>query len=317
MEHQNQKGNLERVLNGIKKVIETAHLLRNRELIKICKENQYNFVGEKQNHRIFDLLETSVNLHLFEEFRSGNKENAIEILTKLEDLEQRLPTQSWRDAEQSELQQFSTPPALAFVMSEFLKIRADSVTLEPSAGTGCLALWLKLKGCRVEVNEISYRRRELLELQGYKPHNVNAEFIKDLLEPEIKPDFILMNPPFSTSGGRVNARNSEFGFRHVESAIQLLNPGGRLVCLLGADSCLKTNKGKLFWNRIGREFVVPAFLKVPMKAFYKHGTTFQTCVVIVQKPVKEKIPDRKKADKPQIIEFRSLKEMLQFSQTFD
>ena len=127
----------------------------------------------------------------------------------------KLPTQSWRGLEQTTLEQFSTPPALAYLLLLMLRPEAGKLALEPSAGTGSLAVWLRRAGCPTEVNEISERRKLLLELQNYVPFAVNAEFLDDLLPAQIKPDFILMNPPFSASGGRTSARDSNFGFQHV------------------------------------------------------------------------------------------------------
>jgi hypothetical protein len=301
-------------VTSIKSLIATGNFSGNRELIEICKEHFINLIDVKNGaHRIHDILETAITVYLFENYADSIDENKYETLEKLEILGQKLPTQSWRDGEQRIFQQFSTPAALAFVMCEFLKPTKDSIALEPSAGTGSLANWLKIARCRIEVNEISKRRRQLLELQGYNPYSHNAEFLDDLLDPEIKPDFILMNPPFSASGGRTRKGDTNFGFRHVESALFRLNPGGRMVCLLGANGCLKTDKGKSFWNRIGREFKVRCFLVVPSKAFYKHGTTFQTVVVIIDKPLLSQKVSFQNNDKTQTIEFCSLKEMLQFS----
>lgn len=304
---------LRQLIRKIKAEIKNENFLGNKKLIEICRDYLTGINKEKQNHRIHDLLETAVNILLFEKFAEKNGEDKFKKLLDLENLSERLPTQSWRDREQKEYQQFSTPPAVGFVMWHYLKPKENSIALEPSAGTGSLANWLKISGCRVEVNEISKRRRELLTLQGFNPRALNAEFLDDLLDPEIRPDFILMNPPFSASGGRTNGRNTDFGFRHVESALSRLNPGGRLVCLLGADSCLKTIKGKLFWERIGKDFQIRAFLIVPAKAFYKHGTTFQTVVIVIEKPDLNKIETPKTAGNPQKIEFCSLNEMMQFS----
>ncbi len=312
----NQK--LAQAVTRIKSEIETGNFPNNRQLVEVCKEHYINLIDVKnESHRLHDILETAVNLYWFEKHADSFRKNIYETLTELENLTQRLPTQNWRDGEQTALQQFSTPPALAFVMAQLLKTRKNSIALEPSAGTGCLANWLKIAGCRIEVNEISARRRQLLKLQAYKPHNLNAEFLDDLLEPKIKPDFILMNPPFSASGGRTNKSDTNFGFRHVESALLRLNPGGRLVCLLGANSCLKTDKGKSFWNRIGKEYKVHCFLIVPAKAFYKHGTTFQTIIIVIDKPPLAQIENSRNIDKPQIIEFCSFKEILQFSDAFN
>jgi predicted RNA methylase len=129
--------------------------------------------------------------------QSLDEKNKYEILARLEDLTRKLPPQSWRGREQKELQQFSTPPALAYLLLQMLRPEAGKLALEPSAGTGSLAVWLRKSGCLTIVNEISARRITLLELQNFEPYSVNAEFLDDLLPARIKPDYVLMNPPFS------------------------------------------------------------------------------------------------------------------------
>jgi len=57
-------------------------------------------------------------------------------------------------------------------------------------------------GLYSRVNEIDPRRRELLELLGFSPSFHNAKFIHDLLSPDIKPDCVIMNPPFSATIAR-------------------------------------------------------------------------------------------------------------------
>lgn len=310
--------NIAEAIMILKSLIATAKFPNNQELLEICKENRiYLTEAARERQRIHDLLETAVNLYLYEKYIFSKEVNKYKILTEIEDFERKLPTQTWRDGEQTIFQQFSTPPALGYVIRQFINPAKDSITLEPSAGTGSLANWLKIAGCQTKVNEISARRRLLLEIQDYKPHAVNAEFLDDLLETDIKPDFILMNPPFSSSTGRTLKGDSNFGFRHIESALSRLNTGGRLVCLLGAKSCLQTHKGKLFWKRIGEEYKVHCFLIVPAKAFYKYGTTFQTVVAIVDKFSATQSEGNRTITKPRQIEFNSLKEMLEFSETFN
>lgn len=304
----------------VKAAIETvkSRLLKddfpdNIQLTRICKEFGISLVdSDGDPHLIHEILETSLNLHLSEAewLNPLAAKNKNEILARLENLTRKLPPQSWRGREQKELQQFSTPPALAYLLFLMLRPDAGKLALEPSAGTGSLAVWLKSAGCRTEVNEISARRKTLLELQNYEPHSVNAEFLDDLFPAEIKPDYVLMNPPFSASGGRASRRDSTFGFRHVEAALRRLQPGGRLVALLGADACLKTDKGKKFWHRVGGEYRVHAFLIVPRDVFYKYGTTFQTVAVIVSKPEINVQPIQ---FKPQIVESGNLSETLRFA----
>ncbi|MFT2588636.1 hypothetical protein, partial [Escherichia coli] len=51
----------------------------------------------------------------------------------------RLPTQSYRSERQVDLQQFSTPLALAWLAARAARITSSDYALEPSAGTGMLA----------------------------------------------------------------------------------------------------------------------------------------------------------------------------------
>ncbi|HLM61561.1 MAG TPA: hypothetical protein VK308_12215 [Pyrinomonadaceae bacterium] len=286
----------------------------NKQLARICKDYDISLIDSGGDpHLIHEILETAVNTYLSEAewIKPLNTKNKHDILARLENLTSKLPPQSWRGQEQIGLQQFSTPPTLAFLMAQMLRPKAGELALEPSAGTGSLAVWLKNAGCLAEVNEISKRRKTLLELQDFNPFSVNAEFLDDLLPAGIKPEYVLMNPPFSANGGRTTSRDSTFGFRHVESSLLRLQPGGRLVALLGADSCLKTDKGKKFWHRINLEYRVHAFLIVPRETFYKYGTTFQTVVVIVSKSAVANQPNQ---FKPQIVESANLSEMLRFAE---
>lgn len=282
----------------------------NKQLLEICGDCGINlFNSDGGPHFLHEILETALNLFL-EEAEWLNPQNTTkhdEILARLEDLTGKLPPQSWRDNEQIKFQQFSTPPALAFVLAQLLRPEAGKSALEPSAGTGSLAVWLKKADCLTQINEISARRRILLELQNFQPFAVNAEFLDDLLPDKVKPDYILMNPPFSAGSGQ--GRDSNYGFRHVEAALLRLNPNGRLVALLGAKTCLETDKGKKFWHRLGREYQIHAFFIVPPNVYYKYGTTFQTVAALISKP---EIINQSNQFKPQISEFKNLGEMARF-----
>ncbi len=81
----------------------------------------------------------------------------------------RLPRQTRRDEVQVEFQQFSTPPAQAFVLVQAAGLRPGMNVLEPSAGTGNIAVLARLSGAEVDTNEIDERRLSLLSLQGFEP----------------------------------------------------------------------------------------------------------------------------------------------------
>ena len=279
--------NLKSAISEIKPLIADNCFPNNKKLIGICRQNAIELIGgNNDSHLIHELLETAVNLHLSESLNPSSlqdeKENlrAFKLLTEMTAA---MPPQSWRSKEQTIYQQFSTPAEIAFFMAQMLRPGKDELALEPSAGTGNLAVWLKLAGCRTVVNEISVRRRNLLEIQGYAPHKINAEFLNDLLPPEIEPDCILMNPPFSSSGGRTNQTDVKFGFRHLRAAMGRLKENGRLVALLGASASLDTVQGRKFWSEIADDYKVICLVKIPGKAFYKMGTTVGTMVCYLRK----------------------------------
>jgi hypothetical protein len=70
----------------------------------------------------------------------NNLPDAPSCLAQLERLGAMLPTQTYRSEKQIALQQFSTPLPLAWLVAEAAAMTADDLVLEPSAGTGMLAI---------------------------------------------------------------------------------------------------------------------------------------------------------------------------------
>src|SRR5260370_2371810 len=123
-----------------------------------------------------------------------------EALTSvLRPLMKRLRGQGDRTLEQSELQQFSTPPTLAYLAARLLNPKAADIVLEPSAGTGSLAIWPRAIDARVICNEISPRRNALLGcVLNFDTFPLDADFLDALLPTDIQPTAVLMNPPVSS-----------------------------------------------------------------------------------------------------------------------
>ncbi len=173
--------NLKSAISEIKSLIADNCIPNNKKLIGICRQNAIELIGgNNDSHLIHELLETAVNLHLSESLnpsllRDGKKK--LRIFKLLTEMMTAMLPQSWRSKEQTIYQQFSTPAEIAFFMAQMLRPGRDELALEPAAGTGNLAVWLKLAGCRTVVNEISERRTKLLEIQEFAPHKINAEFL--------------------------------------------------------------------------------------------------------------------------------------------
>lgn len=280
----------EKIVNAALNIVERLNeheKISNFELLEICrKQGIESIAGGSDYHLTHEILEVAINKHIskenFQQFARITAE-APELLARLERLEGKIPVQSWRSDDQQKLQQFSTPPPIAFLMTKILNPSEGDLILEPSAGTGSLAIWLRIFSCRIHLNELSERRRALLELQGYVPTGFDAEFLDDLLPEEIKPDAVLMNPPFSSSAGRTKTNDSNFGFRHIRSALSRLKTNGKLVALMGTESATKTDKGRKFWSEIAAAYEPRAFIHLPKNAFYKYGTSIGTSIVCIVK----------------------------------
>jgi hypothetical protein len=114
---------------------------------------------------------------------------------------------------------FPTPEDAIRKLLEGLEIDSSMRILEPSAGKGDIADYLKriAPQATLEVCEINYRLREILEMKGHKV--VGSDFMEYNVADY---DLVVMNPPFEKSQD----------IDHVFHAFDLLKPGGRLIAIM-------------------------------------------------------------------------------------
>jgi len=126
-----------------------------------------------------------------------------------------LPTHTRRSEESQTLQQFSTPIALGLVASTAAAITPADLVLEPSAGTGLLAILAELAGGSLVLNELAETRAGLLRhlFPGVAVTSFDAAQIHDHLDPGLIPSVVLMNPPFSALVN-VDRRIADTALRH-------------------------------------------------------------------------------------------------------
>ena len=211
---------------------------------------------------------------------SVGADEATRIVGEIANLAGQLPTRTSRDSEVDDLQQFSTPAELAYVMAWIAGIEASDVVLEPSAGTGALAAFTG-DAASVHVNEISPRRLGLLRWLGFDRVTAeNAEHIHNIMHERVAPTVVLMNPPFARSARCGSARVPTAAADHVVAALKLLKPGGRLVAVVGAK--LNEGQGSLL-DRIRQLGTVRASVRVAGAAFARQGTTVDTRVLVIDK----------------------------------
>lgn len=271
-------------IEEITHIIEVAkEKLSNRRLLSICADIGSAMSGKVDPHFYHEIVETAVNALIKRKYATNilGADNPIEALTDvIIPLTKRLPTQTWRSVEQNLWQQFSTPPAIAYLLSYLLNLKKGETVLEPSAGTGNLAAWSSGFRLITYVNEIDSRRRELIKRLDLSPTSFNAEFIDDHLPGDILPDCLIMNPPFSSNGGRTTQNSSKFGFRHVESALERLKPGGKFGIILGNSGSLDTKTGRDFWQKLSETVGVKANIRIAGKEYSKNGTSVGVILTI-------------------------------------
>ena len=228
----------------------------------------------------YDSAEAALNEHIQDKGLVDFSDDAG-TLQRLSDITSRMPRQTTRTTEQIENQQFSTPPVEAYVVAKVAGIQKGMDVLEPSAGTGNIATMAKIAGANVMPNEIAERRLELLRELGYQPTNVNAEQLDNLYPEGMDFDVVVMNPPFSATGGRVAAHKTEYGARHVEQALRRLKPGGRLVAIVGRGMAHERQGFADWWKTIESRYNVRANIGMSGKAYGKFGTTFDNQILVI------------------------------------
>lgn len=206
------------------------------------------------------------------------------LVERMQDLVNRLPTQTRRTEEQVEWQQFSTPPTLAAMMAHAACIEPGDRVLDPSAGVGSLLTFAQASGALAVANELAPRRAGLLRAMGLPFVYVeNADHIDATLPRQHHPQIVVMNPPFSATAGRRDGfRRSEVGAQQVASALRCLPRGGRLVALVGHGLETQSATFRSAMRRIKNVHVV-ADIALP-GAFYKSfGTTFDNRLIVLDR----------------------------------
>ena len=213
--------------------------------------------------------------------RAASPITMLPMLAKIAGL---LPTHTRRSEESDALQQFSSPITLGLAAGAAAAITPVDVVLEPSAGTGLLAILAELSGASLVLNELAETRAELLShlFHGTTVSRFDAAHIDDHLDSSIKPSVVLMNPPFSAVAN-VDRRMADAALRHIASALSRLPEGGRLVAITGA-SCSPDNPvwtdAFIRLQECGRVIFSAA---IAGTVFAKHGTTIETRLTVMDR----------------------------------
>jgi predicted RNA methylase len=195
-----------------------------------------------------------------------------------------LPTHTRRSEESQALQQFSTPAPLGLAAVAAASIAAGDIVLEPSAGTGLLAILAEISGGTLLLNELAETRADLLAVlfPAVAVTHFDAAQIDDHLAPGAIPSVVLMNPPFSAMAN-VSGRMADAAYRHVASALARLADGGRLVAITGANFSPDHPAWAAAFVRLQERGRVVFTAAVDGSVYAKHGTTIDTRLTVIDK----------------------------------
>ncbi len=205
----------------------------------------------------------------------------LPLFVRIADL---LPTHTRRSEESQALQQFSTPIALGLVASAAAAITPVDLVLEPSAGSGLLAILAEIAGASLALNELAETRAGLLDhlFPGAAVTRFDAAHIDDHLDAGVAPSVVLMNPPFSALAN-VDRRVADAALRHISSALSRLADGGRLVAITGASLAPDNPAWTDAFVRLQERGQIVFSAAIDGAVYARHGTTVDVRLTVIDK----------------------------------
>ncbi|ABS62838.1 putative methylase/helicase [Parvibaculum lavamentivorans DS-1] len=213
--------------------------------------------------------------------KAGTPAARLSALSKITGL---LPTHTRRSEEAQALQQFSTPVPLGLAAIAAAAITTHDIVLEPSAGTGLLAILAEISGGSLLLNELAETRADLLGqlFPALAVTRCDAAQIDDHLPACAVPSVIVMNPPFSVME-HVSGRVADAAARHVASALARLADGGRLVTITGANFGPEQPAWRDTFARLQVRGRVVFTAAIHGSVYAKHGTSIETRLTVIDK----------------------------------
>ncbi len=161
---------------------------------------------------------------------------------------------------------FPTPQWLAEELVNDTSPLPGMSGLEPSAGTGAIALAMSERGVRPICIEKNHDRAQKLREYGFTV--ATNDFLE--MQPDYHFDRIIMNPPFAKQADIV----------HVTHALKFLGEGGVLAAIMSAGITFRTDKRasefrEMVAARNGRIEPIPDY------PFKESGTMVKTVKIII------------------------------------
>ncbi|OYX34564.1 MAG: methylase [Brevundimonas subvibrioides] len=174
-----------------------------------------------------------------------------------------------RSEQQVALDQFSTPPELAALVALAAQVRPGDRVLEPSAGTGLLAVVAEACGAALTLNELAPGRAALLDglFADASRSRLDGRHLGDLLEPAGTFDVVVCNPPFTDLEA------------HLKAGLKTLAEGGRMAAIVP----LSALAGDRLRHALGADGARVGAIAFPDRAFARHGVSIDTGLLVMDR----------------------------------
>ena len=195
-----------------------------------------------------------------------------------------VPTHTRQSEESESPQQFSTAIGLAFVASPAAAITPPDIVLEPSAGTGLLAILAELAGASLVLRESAESCAGVLSqpFPAVSTTRFDAAHINDHLDAGILPSVVLMNPPFSAAV-HIDRQMREAALRHLGSELARLPEGGQLVAMTGANVAPDHPAWTDSFMRLREQGRVQFSAAIDSAVHAGHGTNIETRLIVIDR----------------------------------
>jgi protein-L-isoaspartate O-methyltransferase len=167
-------------------------------------------------------------------------------------------------------QLFLTLPDLADEMVVLAGMVPGLKVLEPSAGTGriCAAIGRAVDISTIDLTTVEVNPNLSMLLRSSYPDNqhICADFLGWNCDGGQRFDRIIMNPPFANAAD----------IRHIQHALQMLKPGGRLVAICANGPRQEKQLLPLFGPR-------SSWKDLPANSFKSSGTNVNTALILIDR----------------------------------
>ena len=272
-----------------------AEIKSNIKKGRVLSKSQLNALADKHeveggDKRIKELAEYAIVSQARQIVESNPL--ADDAYSEMVDLYTSQPNLTARTSSSIELQQYSTPAPLAYMMGRYVNLHNGVAGFEPSAGNGLLTIAAGKSVKNIIANEIDSDRLDTLNQQGFN-RVTNQDGSKEFTGLLNTQQAIVTNPPFGATDARfgytIDGRNGEMTkLEHVMSAraLQTMRDDGKAAIIIGGndsfnDNGMRTGQDGVFFNWLYHNYNVEDIINLDGAFFRKQGTSFPTRIILV------------------------------------